>query len=122
MKHQIFRNNVYVEVDTGKNHLILVGQVKDSTISLNRIPYEQLFNIPQESVELHPRILVIYEDPETKPCFIDDIVFIEDMINGLAGLDGLTVKKGKLYASVLDMSIPDENLKQMYYKLNQRAK
>lgn len=119
MKHQTFRNSIYVEVDTGRDHLTVIGQVKDSTITRNRIQFEQVFNIPLESVELHPKILIIYENPEKNPDFIDDITFVEEVISGL---DGLVVKKGKLYASVLDMNLPGEEYKVLFRKLNQRAK
>ena len=119
MKHQLFRNNVYVEIDTGRDHLTIVGQVKDSTIKHKRIPYESVFNIPQESIELHPKILIIYENPEKDPEFIDDIIFIKEIVSDL---NGIVVNKDRVFVSVLDLDLPGDEFKALFRKLNQRAK
>lgn len=119
MKHQLFKNNTYLEIDTEISHLTIIGQVKDSTITTNRIPSEEIFNFPQESIEIHPKLMIIYEDPEMETVFINDITLIEDIIESFMNI---VVKKQKLFVSIMDITVPAKEVKDMFYKCNQRAK
>ena len=119
MKHQLFKNSTYLLIDTSKSHLMVVGQVKDSTITTNRIPSEEIFNLPQESIELHPKLMIIYEDSEMETVFIDDITFLEDIIESFMNI---VVKEQKLFVSIMDITVPAKEVKDMFYKCNQRAK
>ena len=64
MKHQLFKKNTYLEIDTSMSHLMVIGQVKDSTITINRMPATGAFRIPIQSIEIEPKIMIVYEDPE----------------------------------------------------------
>ena len=103
MKHQLFKANTYVEIDVGRPHLTVVGQIKDSTISNKVIRAADTFNIPQEAIELEHSLLIIPENPEAKPYFIDNPIFMEDIMNQF---NGLVMKdmdnQHKLFAAVSD--------------------
>ena len=98
---------------------MVIGQVKDSTITTNRMLSEELFNLPCSSIEIQPKLMIIYEDPEILPVFMDDITFIEDIIKNFSNI---VVKDNKLFVSILDITLPAKEVKDMYYKLNQGAK
>jgi len=119
MKHQLFKKGTYVEIDTNRPHLIVLGKVGDATIVNKPIKAASVFNIPQQSIELEPKLLIIQENPEITPKFVDDIIFIKDIIKEF---DGISYDLGKLYSAIVDLDVPSDELKQMFYKLNQGAK
>lgn len=119
MKHLLYKQGTYVEIDVGQSHLQVIGKVKDSTVVNKRIRWEDVFNIPQQAIELEMCILTIFEDPEITPKITSDPFFVEGMIKDM---NGLVWQRGKLYASIEDISSPDDELKKLYRTLKQGAK
>lgn len=119
MKHQLFKKNTYVRINVGKSHLTIIGKVKNSKIEINSIRAEEIFNIPQQSIEIKTELLILQENSKLAPQFIDDLSFIREIIKDF---DGIVIKEEKLFVAIEDLRIPDNKLKQLYYKLNQGAK
>lgn len=119
MKHQLFKKNTYVQINVGKSHLTIIGKVKNSKIEINSIRAEEIFNIPQQSIEIKTELLILQENSKLAPQFIDDLSFIREIIKDF---DGIVIKEEKLFVAIEDLRIPDNKLKQLYYKLNQGAK
>ena len=102
MKHQLFKNKRYVQVDVGKPHLTIIGQVKDSTINtILPIKLRQSHKIPGEYLELEPKLLIVFENPEITPVFHTDPNFIQAVI--LPPRDGIRIHEDKLYASIYNV-------------------
>ena len=119
MKHQLFKKSTYVQIDVGKSHLTIVGKVKNAEIKINRITSHGIFNIPQQSIEIESKLLIVQENPEIIPVLMDDISFIEDII---VDFDAIVAVKGVLFTAIEDLDIPGDELKKLYYNLNQGAK
>lgn len=121
MKHQLFKSKRYVQVDIDKPHLTVIGQVKDSTITpVEPIGRNKTHKIPGEYLELEPKLLVIFENPEVNPVFHSDLLFIQTVI--LPPRDSIRIHKDKLYASIYKLEVPAEELKEMYYEYNKGVK
>jgi hypothetical protein len=121
MKHQLFKQGTYVEIDIKSPYLQVIGKVKDSTIIIKRIMAEQIFNIPQEAIELEMEIITIYEHPDITPKFMDNPYLIKDLIE-FTDMNGIMVEGYKLYAAVADLRQPSTEVKKLYYSLKQGAK
>jgi hypothetical protein len=120
MKHQLFKKGTYVQLDVGQSHLDVVGKIKDATIQKKRIVCEEIFNIPQQAIELEPKLLVIPENSEISPYLLDEeSIFREELINKW---ENILKESNKLYASVYDLDTPSKEYKDLFYKLNQGAK
>jgi len=75
-KHQLFRNKSYIQLRISEN-LIITGQVLDSTVEKKALGYNDIFEVPQESILIDSTLLINYGYGQLHLYEVDELLYEE---------------------------------------------
>jgi hypothetical protein len=107
-KHQLFRNKSYAQVKIHDN-LIVIGQVKDSTVKKISCTYGDIFDVPVEALTFERELLFDYG--HSTAVYSIDEPFYHDLMNGSRELQNVIFlsEEGDVIIRVADLDVVHDN-------------